>query len=99
MDGHAGESGGESAGEIASAIRAADHNVVVNQFGVEPHVILSGQGVTVFWDVTFGETTSGRLLLNGKNVPLFGEESFTLTQSTTFRLSVDFRDGTKINVA
>jgi hypothetical protein len=81
--------------ETVVAIEAARQDVQIKKFTVEPKAITIGEGCVVSWHVVFAENIDAELHLNGAFVTTTGTKAFHPTQSTTFKLSAKFSDGTE----
>jgi hypothetical protein len=70
-------------------------DIRTRRFSVWPDAIVVGEDCVVSWDVVFGETVDAKLRLNGAFVTTVGTQHFRPTQTTIFKLSVVFPDGTE----
>lgn len=99
-DGQNREAGDNAASnETAVDIGGALQDVQIRKFTVEPGAIVIGQSCVVSWHVVFGENIDADLHLNGEFVNTIGTQNFQPTQSTTFKLSARFPNGTERGLA
>ena len=89
----------ENSGHIANAEAAGPQDIEIRRFRVEPRAITIGGGCVVSWHVVFGENVDAVLHLNGAFVTTFGTKQFQPTETTTFKLSAVFPDGTERGLA
>ena len=102
MDGQDRHDGGNIANdETVGAIGGGPgpQDIQIRRFSVEPRAITVGGGCVVSWHVVFGENVDAELHLNGAFVTTIGTKNFQPTQSTTFKLSAVFPDGTERGLA
>ncbi|WP_035356910.1 hypothetical protein [Edaphobacter aggregans] len=96
MDGQDGDNDDNTPNdETVGAIGAALQDIQIRKFSVEPRAILIGGGCVVSWHVVFAENVDAELHLNGAFVTTIGTKHFQPTQSTIFKLSAVFPDGTE----
>jgi hypothetical protein len=85
----------ENGGHIVNNEAAGPQDIQIRRFSVEPRAITIGGGCVVSWHVVFGENVDAELHLNGAFVSTFGTKQFQPTESTIFKLSAVFPDGTE----
>ena len=85
----------DNAGMIAHGEAAGAQDIQIRRFSVEPRAITIGGGCVVSWHVVFGKNVDAELHLNGAFVTTFGTKQFQPTETTTFKLSAVFPDGTE----
>jgi hypothetical protein len=95
MDGQDRDNGGNSAG--VDVVGAQD--IQIRRFSVEPRAITISGGCVVSWHVVFGENVDAELHLNGAFVTTVGTKQFQPTETTTFKLSAVFPNGTERGLA